>query len=498
MHTPQRIDPSTMDTAELLSAVRDLDKNLTELELAVFRAASAGLRLRSLELSQQVKACRENRRLLLNALDHRNRTGAFAGLGDANIAEKKAKKEAHDQAEAKKGEASKRIDKVQDELKRIAVSLAKKLAPEGSLDRTPARIKALYFHLATACRDFIDASGAMAAKDRSDVTRRAESVEANVRMLLLKDEQFFRSLPTFSEKPQSDAFAYSRVAFKKALLGLQREPGIACNQCSVVLRNMAKRPKRQVSPTKLKAVKKQISLSPGARVPEPRVLRILARQIALRCPRPKTMKEEVYGDFILEMTKRAAVYAANEQLKGSDTTASVAAATNAVVTQDLAAVQEEVTTGVSAPAGEQVVAAAITSAATQILQGAGDAGTLPSVPVTPVSAQPQLVVAPTAADSIAPTMTDAEMLAVFSGSSQNSPVPTSAPASTSTPTNKTEVVVDEVEESPDEGDLDVVQEPKPFYRRPAFWGLCALGLVGGYMAKREGRSGMNSRAPSAE
>ena len=234
-----------------------------------------------------------------------------------------------------------------------------------------------------------------------------------------------------------------------------------------------------MAPFQLRSPKKQIALAKGARIPPPLVLRALARRIAQRHPRPKDMREELYGDFILEMTKRAAIYAANEQAKGVDSNTAIATATEIVVTQDAPAVVEEVTTGVTAQAGEQAASAAVAAASEQILQGAADTGALPSVPAATATDQAQVEDVATSAD---PTAEDA-----FEASPDVSAaaVVTDAiieQASTATP------AFTQSEDSPNlsvtnvvvvEGDVVV-----PFYKRPTVLLLGALALVGGYMLLR--------------
>ena len=485
-------DMNSLPTPALVTAAKELDQHITKLETEAYRAAGAGLMMRSREITHEAKQCREKRRAVLNLLNHRNRTGDFGDFGDfgASNPRQDTKKADHAEAARAKAEADKQFSAAQAEITRIAVSLAKRLAPEAGLDRSPARIQALYFALSKAGRDIAHTSGALAAKDRTDTTHRAAALASAVKAVLARERQFFEALPSFSELPQKDALNHSHQAFTQVIALLQQQPCTANSRCSGMLREVAKKPRRQISPTKLRSTKKNIMLARGARIPEPYVLRLLAKQIASRCPRPATMPEPLYASFIIEMTKRAAIYAANEQAKGSDLAAVVSTATNAVVTSDLAAIKEEVSTGVTAPAGEQVAETAIAAAAPQILQGAADAGAIPSIPAAPVSAQPQTTPSAQAVDSPTPTVTDAAVLAVFNTAS------TSAPSAVK-PEVKTETSLEieaDIPELDDEKEA-ILKTPTPFYKRPLFLVVCALAAAGGYIARqRTSSSEIGSRA----
>jgi hypothetical protein len=319
----------------------------------------------------------------------------------------------------------------------------------------------------------------LAVIESGNPANRAPTEAAAVKKLITQHANFSASLPFPLPKAQKDAFSAGKVTHESILKGMdmfaaakKQTSVIASPKCSVVARKIAARPKRKVAPFQLRSPKKQISLAPGARLPHTLVLRSLARRIAQRHPRPKDMREELYGDFILEMTKRAAIYAANEQAKGVDADTAIATATEIVVTQDAPAVAEEVTTGVTAPAGEQAASAAVTAASDQILQGAADTGALPSVPAAPATEQAQVAEAAASADPSAAASSD-------TASAASAPAVTDTTAAASTPTTS---------DSDDVSVTNVVVVESgaavPFYKRPTVLALGALALVGGYMLLR--------------
>ena len=487
-------DFSAMGSPDLTAEAKSLDNLISNLEVEAFRHASSGSTQRSLEATRKSKELRHRRAQVLQALHVNNMAGMFGDFGAAPKAQAGTrlspaqKQKLKIEAFTKKNAAEKKIFAIQKNLMAIArkITVAKASTKDPSV--SPALIKNAYIEMSRGGRDFVAASGALAVIESGNPNNRAPTEAAAVKKLITQHTNFTATLPFPLPKAQKEAFSSGGYTYSSTLKGMGTFAASAAKKksilatspsCSAVVRKIAARPKRKVAPFQLRSPKKQIALAKGARIPPPLVLRALARRIAQRHPRPKDMREELYGDFILEMTKRAAIYAANEQAKGVDSNTAIATATEIVVTQDATAVVEEVTTGVTAQAGEQAASAAVAAASEQILQGAADTGALPSVPAATATDQAQVEDVATSAD---PTAEDA-----FEASPDVSAaaVVTDAiieQASTATP------AFTQSEDSPNlsvtnvvvvEGDVVV-----PFYKRPTVLLLGALALVGGYMLLR--------------
>lgn len=480
-------DFSAMGSPDLTAEAKSLDNLISNLEVEAFRHASSGSTQRSLEATRKSKELRHRRAQVLQALHVNNMAGMFGDFGAApktqagSTLSAAQKQKLKIDAFNKKSAAEKRLFDAQKSLLTLARKMTIGKASTKDPSVSPAIIKTAYIEMGRAGREFVAASGALAVIESGNPANRAPTEAAAVKKLITQHANFSASLPFPLPKAQKDAFSAGKITHESILKGMdmfaaakKQTSVIASPKCSVVARKIAARPKRKVAAFQLRALKKQIALAPGARVPNPLVLRLLARRIAQRHPRPKDMREELYGDFILEMTKRAAIYAANEQAKGVDANTAIATATEIVVTQDAPAVAEEVTTGVTAPAGEQAASTAVTAASDQILQGAADAGALPSVPAAPATDQAQVEEAAASADSSAAASSDS---ASVSAASAPAATDTTSAASAPTTSDSDEVSVTNV----------VVVESEaavPFYKRPTVLALGALALVGGYMLLR--------------
>ena len=476
-------DFSAMGSPDLIAEAKSLDNLISNLEVEAFRHASSGSTQRSLEATRKSKELRHRRALVLQALQANNMAGAFGDFGattkGSTLRSGQVQKLKID-AFNKKSAAEKRVFDAQKSLMAIARKMTIGKASTKDPAVSPASIKIAYIEMGRAGREFVAASGALAVIESGNPANRAPTEAAAVKKLITQHANFSASLPFPLPKAQKDAFSAGKVTHEGILKGMdmfaaakKQTSVIASPKCSVVARKIAARPKRKVAPFQLRSPKKQISLAPGARVPHTLVLRSLARRIAQRHPRPKDMREELYGDFILEMTKRAAIYAANEQAKGVDADTAIATATEIVVTQDAPAIAEEVTTGVTAPAGEQAASAAVTAASDQILQGAADTGALPSVPAAPATEQAQVEEAAASADSAAAASSDI-------ASAASAPAVTDTTAAASTPAAASDS--DDVSVT----NVVVVESGAgvPFYKRPTVLALGALAIVGGYMLLR--------------
>lgn len=479
-------DFSAMGSPDLIAEAKSLDNLISNLEVEAFRHASSGSTQRSLEATRKSKELRHRRAQVLQALQANNMAGAFGDFGATTKGStlrsgqvQKLKIEAFN----KKSAAEKRVFDAQKSLMAIARKMTIGKASSKDPAVSPATIKTAYIEMGRAGREFVAASGALAVIESGNPANRAPTEAAAVKKLITQHASFSASLPFPLPKAQKDAFSAGKVTHEGILKGMdmfaaakKQTSVIASPKCSVVARKIAARPKRKVAPFQLRSPKKQISLAPGARVPHTLVLRSLARRIAQRHPRPKDMREELYGDFILEMTKRAAIYAANEQAKGVDADTAIATATEIVVTQDAPAIAEEVTTGVTAPAGEQAASAAVTAASDQILQGAADTGALPSVPAAPATEQAQVEEAAASADSAAAASSES----AAGASAASAPPVTDTAAATPAPAAASDS--DDVSVT----NVVVVESGAgvPFYKRPTVLALGALALVGGYMFLR--------------
>jgi len=499
-------DFSEMGSPDLIAEAKSLDNLISNLEVEAFRHASSGSTQRSLEASRKSKELRHRRGQVLHALQLNNMSGAFGDFGASAKARAGSSLSAAQsqklkfEAFTKKSAAEKRLFDAQKNLMTIARKMTVGKASTKDPSVSPAIIKTAYIEMGRAGRDFVAASGTLAVIESGNPANRAPTEAAAVKKLITQHANFSATLPFPLPKAQKDAFAAGKVTHQGILKGMdmfaasaakRKTSIVASPSCSAVVRKIAARPKRKVAPFQLRSPKKQITLAPGARIPHPLVLRSLARRIAQRHPRPKNMREELYGDFILEMTKRAAIYAANEQAKGVDSNTAIATATEIVVTQDAPAIVEEVTTGVTAQAGEQAASAAVEAASEQILQGAADTGALPSVPAAPATDQAQVEEVAASADPAAEAGLEAsaDVSAAAAAPATSAEQASAAPAA-STPEaadySVTNVVV-------------VESDDRPFYKRPAVLALGALALVGGYMLLRnQDKSGEVPGAPTPD
>jgi hypothetical protein len=479
-----------MSADQLIAEAKSLDALISNLEVEAFRHASSGLQQRGMEASRRAKELRLRRNDVLRALQSKNKAGSFGDLGAA-------KRSADDlrqliaNANHKRVNAEHRIEESQKTLLAIAGKAANKAIAAGK-GIGPDDIKSAYYEMAKAGRDYVEACGAIEVIKNNNSLRRSHGEREAVQRLIAQHGKFAQKIPSKMAARQWQAFNLGASSYRTILNRMSRTAPVS-DQSADVLRKVIARPKRKVSPNQLRAIKKQIALAPNARIPDPSILRILAHRIATRYPRPHDMREELYADFILEMTKRAAIYTANEQAKGSDTTTAITVATETAVTQDLPAVKEEVITGVTAPAGEQVVAAAVQAAAPQVIQGAADAGTMPSVPAAPASEQAQAVQIasapnPTAAaaaaatasgapsaDSAAADVSDAQLQAAFDTSASDGTAQPAAPAAEADTSDSLATT---------SSDADV-PAAIPFYKRHVVLVVGAVALAGGYMVWRD-------------
>lgn len=323
----------------------------------------------------------------------------------------------------------------------------------------PGGLREEYLHMVQAARDHVVAAGPQPG-----------AALAAVRGLADRHSKFLASLPTRMPPDLLSALKANANGYRTALSELATaiptvRPGIKprsrakpkpkpgpkapSSGARDLARRITLRPKRKVLPGQLKNNKPQLSLKPRARIPDRAGLRLIAGRIARRHPRPARMTEATYSDFILEMTKRAAVRSANAQADGA--TSEVALQIGADATgADAAAVMEEVTAGVTAPAGEEVVAAAVQDAADDVLQGAAEAGGLPSV------------------DASSPVLTDTPSA---------SAVPEFVPSTTENTVQSPAEVPDTTVNLEVYQEAPPVPEPVPFYRRPVFLAGGLLGML---------------------
>jgi len=507
------VDFTNLGSADLLAEAKSLDTLISNLEVEAFRLASSGMQARSMAATRRARELKGRRTALLRALNMRNLSGAFGDFGAPP--KKKAAPEVKAMREAafrKRAAAERKIFDIEKRLSAFAKKVQGKAIASGAED-----VRANYLEMAKSARDYVEASGAVEVIQSGNLLRRQAGERDGIQMLLGRYSRFFDALPKKLPRNIWEAFSGSHSAYRTVLtrmsrpraVGAERRPitTVSCvpnTKCGIVVGRLSARPKRTVSATKLKNVKKTILLRQGARIPDPIVMRIIAQRIATRYPRPKTMDEVLYADLIMELTKRAAVHTANAQAAGTPTDAAVKQAAETVVKEDLPAVKEEVTTGVSAPAGEQVAAAAVQSAAAQVVQGAADAGSIPSVPaastadqttVAQVAASPDpaaaaaavdQAAAPASAGSGAGVVTDMNIEAAFSVSPTDGSASVSqagaAPATTDSLPEPEAIV-----ESAGAGS-GTLEESTPFYKRPVVLAVGALALVGGYMYLRSRNS----------
>jgi hypothetical protein len=491
------------NSAALLAEAKSLDHLISNLEVEAFRHSSGGAPHRAMESARRAKDLRERRAALLEHLRVRQVLGQFDGLG-APPSHSRAPPRISEAAlaEANRLYAAAERDVLSQE--KVLGQIAKRASAKGFVfapGTADSDIAAAYSKLGKAVIAMMEANGTREAYSRKSEVQRTPGERLQGQRAFERHEKFWSSLPKKLTTTQAAAFLRGRTAFRTLVLQRLRAPSraaasaskpsaptsrahsITCRpgeRCFSLAGRIAATRRRAVAVDKLRAPKKRLSLRRGARLPDALVLRLIGNRIAKRYPRPSSMKEEVYGDLILELTKRAAIHTANAQAEGISAPKAAEAAAAQVVSQDLAAVKEEVTTGVSAPAGEQAAAAAVTAAAAQVLQGAADAGTLPSVPAAPAAVQAQVLeaaasAAPAAAAAAAPevAVSVTESVEEFTPDASSAEAsPTDAPDSTAA-SDASEVA---------EGDAAAAV---PFYKKPLFW-LAAAGAVGlGYMVLRE-------------
>jgi hypothetical protein len=505
-------DFTNLGADDLLAEAKSLDTLISNLEVEAFRHASSGLQHRSVAAFRKAKDLKRRRDHLLAQLQMRNARGQFGDLGAPP--KKKAASEVKAMREAafrKRADAERRVFKSEQKLTSIAKKVAGK-ALVGAPGVMPDDIKVEFFEMAKAARDYAEASGAIEVIQSGNTLRRQAGERDGIQMLLRRYGRFFNSLPKNVARKQWEAFNLGNSGYRGVLTRMARPRAVegtrtqtvtvtACvpnSKCSIVLKKVVARPKRKISATKLKNIKKTIILKQGARLPDPMVMRIIGQRLAQRLPRPADMREELYADLILELTKRAAIHTANAQAGGATTAVAVTEATQTVLTQDLPAVKEEVSTGVTAPAGEEVAAAAVQAAASQILQGAADAGALPSVPAAPAAQQQQVAQIAASADPAAATaaaeaasaapsaassagvVTDSSLEAAFSVSPADGTASITPAAQAPSTTDSLPAAEAVVEAGGAESGIAESDET-PFYKRPLVLTVGALAVVGGYM-----------------
>lgn len=495
-------------SSALLAEAKSLDNLISNLEVEAFRLSGAGVPHRALEAARKAKELRERRNVILQTLRTRQVLGQFDTMGaseDTGSRGGLVSQKDYEDANKAFHAADRVIFTQESKLAKIAKAVQGKAISAGPAIM-PSDIDAAFREITRAALDMMQAAGTIEVYKTKFGPHRGRGERLQGQRSLERMERFWSKLPQKIAKAQAEAFQRGRGAFRTVILKNARvgtapaaapaaavAPATAAASGPKVRRvrkyalvcrpgepcfKMADRVtairRRQISPLKLRAMKRNISLLPGARLPDPVVLRLLANRIARQYPRPKEMREEIYGDMILEMTKRAAIYTANSQAGGVPAPKAVETAAAQVVKQDLPAIKEEVTTGVSAPAGEQVAAPVVAAAAAQVLQGAADAGAMPSVPAAPAAVQQQVAQVAAAPDpaAAASTMPDVEVV-IESDIVEAEPAPEVAPAEAS-------------ELTPSAADTEIAPAgEEPFYKKPLFWvAAAAIGGVG-YMALRK-------------
>ena len=490
------------NSAALLAEAKSLDHLISNLEVEAFRHSSGGAPHRAMESARRAKDLRERRASLLEHLRVRQVLGQFDGLGaPPSHSRAPPRISGAEFAEANRLHAAAERDVLAQE--KVLGQIAKRALVKGVVGGPGLKdsdIAAAYGKLSKAVIAMVEAYGTREAYSQKSEAQRTPGERLQGQRALQRHEKFWSSLPKKLPKAQAAAFLRGRTALRTLVLQRLRAPAraagsapkasaptvrsysITCrpgSPCFSLAGRIAAARRREVAISKLRAPKRRLALRQGARLPDAVVLRLLGNRIAKRYPRPSGMKEEVYGDLILELTKRAAIHTANAQAQGTPAPKAVEAAAAQVVSQDLAAVKEEVTTGVSAPAGEQAAAAVVTAAAAQVLQGAADAGTLPSVPAAPAAVQAQVVEAaaspdPAAAAAAAPAVEVSVTESVEEFTPDTSPAE-SAPSEASDTTAASDTP---------EG-AEGAASAAPFYKKGLFW-LAAAGAVGvGYMVLRK-------------
>ena len=497
------------NNAALLAEAKSLDTLISNLEVEAFRQSSAGAPHRAMESARRAKDLRERRAAILEQLRVRQVLGEFDSLGAADAGGKRVSgiTQAEYEAANRAYVAAEQTVLAQEKLLAKIAKLTAGKALAAAKGIMPDDVLAAYSKMTRASADMMDAAGTREAFSSKNLLRRAYGERLQGQRSLERHEKFWAKLPQKLAKAQAEAFQKGRATLRTFILKRARAAGAApaavtaapaaaapkvrhvrrysvtCrpgDRCFKLADRVTAIRRREVSPTKLRAVKRRLALQQGARLPDPIVLRLIANRIAKRYPRPSSMREEVYGDLILELTKRAAIHTANAQAGGTPAPKAAEAAAAQVVSQDLAAVKEEVTTGVSAPAGEQVAAAAVASAAAQVLQGAADAGTMPSVPATPAAVQQQVVQVASAPDPAAAAATTPDVeISMSEDFLMDDLAPTEASAELAPSASADAATADTVTE------VSVADDSEPFYKKPLFW-AAAAGVVGvGYMVLRK-------------
>lgn len=292
------------------------------------------------------------------------------------------------EAKARIGLARKEITAIESEIRRMTAATtrtASSLTGEG--------IREKYIRMALAARKYTEASGALAVATAGKEGARASGERAAAAQLQVMNRRFLTSIPSrlperLKAELTSASAGYQVALGRLAAFSASASPATsaaATQKTKAITHALKMRQKRLIAPSQLRYRKPRIVLQPRAVLPPPAHLRLLGKRIALRHPRPAAMTEATYSDFILGMTRRAAVQSANATAAGAQPEAALQAGVDATVA-DAPAVLEEVTTNVSAPAGEEVADATIQSAADEILQGAAETGSLPSVAPVPAAA----------------------------------------------------------------------------------------------------------------
>ncbi len=466
------------------AAIRDVQMTIATLESEAHRfhregkpAQAMHASLRAADLRRQIEQ--------INAMARQN---LFGFLGATETAKKKTGSTLSPEKLAILRKTEKAVLEQEKSLRKIASLLKQK---KGSLkEASPEEVKKHFMLMAKA--------GSLYLKAAKDKKRALATLRKRLDAF---NKETAHTMPS-AQRVAFDAgaraynqyLAKTMTTFKKAEVAA---PTVKTAAVALATKVTAQ-PKLAVNSTKLRAPLQPLKIQAGGKLPSNASIRLLAKKIAQKYPKPAKMPETVYASFLMGMTQRAAVHYMNAKVTGQDTTAAIEAATTTVVQQDAPALVEAAASGVViSNSTDPAVAQAITAAAPSVVQGAADAGAIPSV--TPASAVEQVQT------SQAATANESDEF------ESNTPAGSSVPSSSSgessggggssVPSDAAEPASDSLEASSEGGesssDTSADAGTSEGSSKKGFWvvaGLLTIAAVG-YMATQGSRTSTPARSP---
>jgi hypothetical protein len=358
------------------AAIRDVQMTVATLESEAHRFHREGKTSQAIHASLRAADLRRQ----LEQINAMARQNLFGSLGAAEATKKKKTGSTLSPEKlAILRKTEKAVLEQEKNLRNIASMLKQK---KGSLkEASPDAVKTHFMLMAKA--------GSLYLKAAKDKKRALQTLRKRL-------EAFNKETSHAMPSAQRAAFDAGAKAYNQYLAKTMlsfKKPEVAAPTVKTAAVTLATKvidqPKLVVNSTKLRAPLQPLKIQAGGKLPSNASIRLLAKKIAQKYPKPAKMPETVYASFLMGMTQRAAVHYANAKVSGQDTTAAIEAATTTVVQQDAPALVEAASSGVViGNSTDPAVAQAITAAAPAVVQGAADAGSIPSV--APASAVEQV------------------------------------------------------------------------------------------------------------